>query len=96
MFKDLVVSDEARDGSLGDLPQVVVSLLHTKTGETHRRLTTTTVFLWQLDVELGDDLSGVALQRAKERAVTVHDDEAELGVVGEKRRERLRVEFVVA
>ena len=42
------------------------------------------------------DVAGVALQRAEESAVPVHDDKAELVVVGEQLGERFRVELVVA
>lgn len=55
-----------------------------------------TVLFGQLDVELGDYFAGVARHDTEERARAIHDEEAEAAVVGEQRRERLRVELVVA
>ena len=83
-------------GEFGDLAHVVVALLVTETRETQRGLATTAVLLRQVYGELVDDLAGVARDRAEERAVTVHDDEAELGIGLEQLLERLGVEFVVA
>ena len=47
----LVVGDEVLHSQLGDLADIVVTLLLTQTGETKSRLTTTTVFLGQIDRE---------------------------------------------
>ena len=49
---NFVVFDEALNGSFGDFTDIVVTLLHSQTGKTQRRLTTTTVLLWQIDGEL--------------------------------------------
>ena len=92
---DLVVRDEVLDGKLGNLADVVVTLLVTKTGETQSRLTTTAVLLRQVDGEFVNDLAGVACNGTEESTVTVHDDEAELGVGLEELGERFGVEFVV-
>lgn len=54
------------------------------------------MLLWQVDGILGDYLARVARHDAEERAGAVHDEEAEAAIVREKRRERLRVELVVA
>lgn len=93
---DLVVRDKMLDGKLGNLADVVVTLFITKTRETQRRLTTTAVLLGQIDGELVDDLASVTGNGTEERAVTVHDDEAELGVGLEQLLQRLSVEFVIA
>ena len=84
------------NGQLSDLADVVVTLFVTETGETKCRLSTTTVLLGEVDSELVDDLSCVAGNGTEKGAVTVHDDEAELGVRLEELLESLSVEFVVA
>lgn len=68
---DLVVGDEVLDRQLGNLSDVVASRLLSKTRETQRRLTTSTVLLRQVDAELVDDFSGVAGQGAEEGAITI-------------------------
>ena len=93
---DLVVRNEVLHGELGDLAHVVVPLLVTQTRETQRGLSTTAVLLREVDGELVDDLAGVARDGAEERAVSVHDDEPELGVGFEQLLQRLGVELVVA
>jgi hypothetical protein len=52
-----------------------------------------TVLLGQIDSELVQHLPGVSLEGAKEGAVSVHHNETKLIVVGEQRRQRLRVEL---
>jgi hypothetical protein len=81
---------------LAHLARVVVALLHAEAREPHRRLAAAAVLLRQVHVELGDHFARVALEGAEQGAVAVHDDEAELGVVGEQGGQRLRVELVVA
>ncbi len=93
---DLVVGDEVLDGQLGDLADVVVTLLLTKTGETKGRLTTTSVFLWKIDRELVDDISGVSAESTEESSITIHDNETELLVIFKQLRKSLSVELVVA
>eukprot|EP00754_Rhynchopus_humris_P023566 Rhum_TRINITY_DN14840_c11_g1::Rhum_TRINITY_DN14840_c11_g1_i3::g.125328::m.125328 len=91
-----VVRDEVRRRQLRDLTDVVATLLHTQTTETRSRLTTPSVLLRQLNSETVQDLTGVARQRAVQRAVTVHHDETVL-VVGLKHLVHLvNVELVVA
>jgi hypothetical protein len=46
---DLVVGDEVLHGVLSNLPDVVVTLLHTETGETKGRLSSATVLLREVD-----------------------------------------------
>ena len=92
----LVISDEVLHGEFGDLADVVVALLVTETRETERGLTTAAVLLGEVDGELVDDLACVARDGAEERAVAVHDNEAELGVRLEQLLKRLGMEFVVA
>ncbi len=84
------------DGELGDLADVVVPFLITETGETQRRLTSSTVLLGEVDGEFMGDLAGVPSEGAEERAVSVHDDEPKPGVGLEKLRKRFGVELVVA
>lgn len=93
---DLVVGDEVLDCQLGDLTDVVVTLLLTKTGETKGRLSSTSVLLWKIDGELVYNVSGVTGKGTEESSVTVHDDETELLVILEELRESLSVELVVA
>lgn len=81
---------------LSDLADVVVTLLHTETCETQRRLSSATVLLGQVDRELVDYLASVSGEGTEEGTVTVHDDEAEAGVRLEELGERFRVELVVA
>jgi hypothetical protein len=54
------------------------------------------MLLGEIDRELVDNLTCVACQCTKERAVTIHDDEPELRIRFEEFRERLGVELVVA
>ena len=92
---DLVVGDEVQNSQLGNLADVVVTLFLTETGETQRRLTTTTVLLGKIDAELLNDVSGVSTQRAEQCTVTIHDNETELLVRFEQLTESLGVELVV-
>ena len=71
----LVIGDEMRDGRLGNFAHVVVTLFHSESSETERRLSTTAVLLRQVDRELVQDLARVALKCAEQGAVTVHDNE---------------------
>ena len=77
---NLVLGDVVLHGEFGDLTDVVVALFVTETGETERGLSTTAVLLRKVDGELVDDFTGVTSDGAEQGAVTVHDDEAELGV----------------
>jgi hypothetical protein len=61
---DLVGGDEVLDGQLGDLADVVVTLLLSQTGETQGGLTTTTVLLRQINREPGMvSISGAVVVR---------------------------------
>lgn len=91
----LVVGDEVLNSQLGDLADVVVTLLLTQTGETQGGLTTTAVLLGQIDGELLQDFSGVAGKGTEESTVAVHDDESILGVGLEQLAQGLGVELVV-
>ncbi len=93
---NLVVGDEVLDGDFGNLSDIVVTFLITQTRETQGRLTTTAVLLGQINGELVNDFAGVAAERAKKRAVTVHDDESKFLVRVEKFCKSLGVELVVA
>lgn len=92
---DPVGRDEVLDRKLGDLANVVVSLLVTQTGETQRGLTTTAVLLREIDREFVDDFARVAGEGSEQGTVTVHDDEAETGVRFEQFGERFGMELVV-
>ena len=63
---DLVGGDEMLDGQLGDLSHVVVSLFVTKTGETQRGLSSSTVLLGEVDSEFVNDFAGVSGEGTKE------------------------------
>ena len=93
---DLVRRDEVLHGELGDLADVVVPLLVTQTRETQGGLSSTAVLRREVDGELVDDLARVSGDGAEERAVSVHDDEPELGVRLEQLLQGLCVELVVA
>ena len=83
-------------GKLGALPEVVVALLQTETGETQGGLTTTTVLLGQVDLDLVDNVLGVAGEGAVESTVTINDNEAKLVVLLHELDEGLSVKLVVA
>jgi hypothetical protein len=84
------------DSHLSDLTDVVVALFVTKTRETKSGLTSTSVLLGQIHSELMDDIASVSRNGSKQGTVTIHDDEAELGVRFEQLRKGLRVELVIA
>jgi hypothetical protein len=92
---DLIGSDEVLNSQLGNLSDVVVTLLLSQTSETESGLTTTAVLLGKIDGELVDDLTGVSAQGSKESTVTIHDDEAELLVGLEQLGQSLGMELVV-
>ena len=73
-----------------------MSFFVAETRETERRLTSSTMFLGQIDGEFVDYFAGVSGESAKETAVTVHDDKTETGVILEKFVECFGVKFVVA
>lgn len=73
-----------------------MTLLLSQTCETERRLTTTSVFLWQIDREFLHNFSGIAAECAEQGSVSVHDDEAKLLVRIQQLAQCLGVEFVVA
>ena len=91
-----VVGNEELGGELRALAEVVVALLKTKTSETKGGLTTTSVLLGQIDLNLVDDFPGVTHEVAVEGAVAVNDDEAELVVLLHQLNQSLSVELVVA
>ena len=88
--------DEEVRGELGRLAQVVVPLLHAQAGEAERGLPSPPVLLGQVHAELVHHLPAAAAQRAVERPVAVHDDEAEPVVGLEELAQCLGVELVVA
>jgi hypothetical protein len=63
---DLVGGDEMLDGQLGDFTDIVVSLFVTQTGETQRRLSSSTVLLGEVDSEFVDDFTGVSCESTEE------------------------------
>ena len=73
-----------------------MSFFVAETRETERRLTSSTVFLGEIDGEFVDYFAGVSGESAKETAVTVHDDKTKTGIIFEKFVECFGVEFVVA
>jgi len=87
--------NEVLHGQFCDLAHVVVSLFVAQTGETQGRLTTTTVFLGEVDSELMNNLTSVARDGSEEGTVSIHDDEPKLGVRFEQLLQSLRVEFIV-
>jgi len=53
------------------------------------------MFFRQFNSEFVQHVSCVALQRAKQAAITVHNNETEFGVVGQQGLKRFRVKLVV-
>mmetsp|Transcript_61759 Transcript_61759/g.93244 ORF Transcript_61759/g.93244 Transcript_61759/m.93244 type:complete len:256 (+) Transcript_61759:579-1346(+) len=92
----LIVGDEHLRRHLRDLGHVVVSLLETQARETERRLPSSAVLLGELDRHFVENFARVARERAKQSAVSVHDDEPELVVALQQLLQRLNVELVVA
>ncbi len=72
-----------------------MALLVTKTRKTQSGLTATAVLLGQIDRKFVDNFASIARDRAKEGAITVHDDEAELRVGLQQFLQRFRMELVV-
>ena len=85
----LVVRYEHLCRGLCHLAHVVVPLLQPQPCKPQRRLTTAAVLLGKVDRELVQDLARVAGERAEERPVTVHHDEAKLVVRLEQLLQRL-------
>mmetsp|Transcript_14226 Transcript_14226/g.24090 ORF Transcript_14226/g.24090 Transcript_14226/m.24090 type:complete len:221 (-) Transcript_14226:134-796(-) len=81
---------------LRHLADIVVTLLHTQTRETQRRLPSSAVLLGKFDSELMQYLSGVAAKCTEESSVTVHHNEPILVVGLQQLIQSLCVEFVVA
>lgn len=92
---DLVVGDEVLHSELGNLADVVVTLLLTQTGETQSRLTTTTVLLGEIDRELLDDVTSVTAQGTEQSTVTVHHNETKLLIGLQQLGKSLGMELVV-
>ena len=65
---NFVVFDEALDGGFGNFSNIVVTFLHSQTGKTQCRLTTATVFLWQINSELH---IGVVIEYPDEKVTLV-------------------------
>jgi len=87
--------NEVLHGQFCDLTHVVVSLFVAQTGKTQGRLTTTTVFLGEVNSEFMNNLASVACDGSEEGTVSVHDNEPKLGVRFEQLLQSLRVEFIV-
>ena len=75
-YVDLVIRDEVLNRQLGDLPDVIVALLVTKTRETQGRLTTTTVFLGQVDGKFVNDLTRITGKCTEKCTVSVHNNKS--------------------
>lgn len=93
---DFVIGDKMLNGMFSYLPDIVVPLLVSKTRETQSRLSTTTMFLRQIDGEFVDDFAGIAGQSTKECAVTIHHNKAKARVGFQKLRQGFSVKFIVA
>ena len=91
----LPIGNKQLGGQLGNLADVVVSLLETKTGETQGGLTTTAVLLGQVDGEFVQDFTVGSLDGTIQATITVHHDEPKGLVVNEKLVKVLGMELVV-
>ena len=80
---------------LAALNDIQVTFFFTKTSETDRRLTTSTVLLWQLHRHSLDDLLVVTLEGGKEHSITINDDETKLVIVLEEGEKRISEEGVL-
>jgi len=92
----LIVGNEAGNSGFSDLTHVVMTLLKTNTSETKSGLTTTTVLLRKLDVELVKDCTSRTSDLTEESTVTIHDDETEFLIIFKESLESLSVEAVIA
>jgi hypothetical protein len=80
----------------GYTTDVIMSFFVTETTESKGWLTSSPVFLGEVDRKLVDHVARISGKCAEETAVPVHDDKTESGVVFEELVEGLGVEFVVA
>lgn len=92
---DLVVRDVVLNSKFSNLTNVVMTLLLTQTRETERRLSTTSVFLWQIDREFLHHFPGIAAKCAEQGSVSIHNDEAKFLVGLKQLAQCLGMEFVV-
>mmetsp|Transcript_49517 Transcript_49517/g.138652 ORF Transcript_49517/g.138652 Transcript_49517/m.138652 type:complete len:245 (+) Transcript_49517:661-1395(+) len=81
---------------LANFADVIVPLFETQPSKPQGGLTAAAMLFRQVHAELVQNFPVVALHKAIERPVTVHDDEAEPVVAFEELRKVLRVKFVVA
>lgn len=72
-----------------------MALLFSKTSETKSGLTTSTVFLWQVNGKLVDHISGISAKRSEQGTITVHDDEAKLLIRFQELAQGFSMEFVI-
>ena len=61
-----------------------MSFFFSEPGETESGLTSSAVLFGKVDGEFMDDFAGIAGECTKETTVSVHDNEAETGVVFEE------------
>ena len=87
--------DEQLFRHLGALTNVVSSLLKTKTCETQSGLSSSSMFLGQINREFVQYLTMITTKRSEETTVTVHHDESESIAVLQKNSEIFRVKLVV-
>src|SRR3990167_6957615 len=73
-----VIGQEERDSGFAHLSDVVLSLFHSDTSKTLRRLTSSAVFLRQVHSELLENFSSISLDSTIQCTGTIDDDESEL------------------
>ena len=81
---DFIIGNETLYSDFGHFANEIVPFLHAKSSKSKGTLTTASVFLRQIDGELGEHLARVALQRAEQCSVAVDDDEAEARIIGQQ------------
>jgi hypothetical protein len=92
----LVISNEVLHWHFTALSDICVTLLNSLTGESHRRLTSSSVLFGELHGHALEDLSVASLESTEKYTITIHDNESELLIIFEKSVKGFSVERVLA
>jgi hypothetical protein len=91
-----IISNEMVSGKLTNLSYVVVTLFFSDTSETHGRLTTTSVLLWQLDQQTLEDFLSASRNGGIQHTITIDNNESECFIVFHQVIERAGLESGLA
>lgn len=91
----LVVRDEEPDSLFRHFADVVVPLLVPEASKSESRLSSSSMFLRQVHCESVQYVPCVSLQCSKKRAVSIHDNESELIVIGQEGGQGFRMKLVI-